>query len=47
MMLSSLVRDHLGIDLDTFYKRLDAGDYDGCDDETTFRLVMLAPFGRA
>ena len=45
-MLRLQVSDRLGISLDEFFRRLDAGEFDESDDENVFRLVMLAPFAR-
>ena len=45
-MLRMQVSDRLGISLDEFFQRLDAGEFDESDDENVFRLVMLAPFAR-
>lgn len=45
-MLRSLVGDRLQLSLETFYERLDNGEYDASDDDQILRLVMLAPFGR-
>ncbi len=45
-MFAREVSDRLGLTRWEFLERLDRGDYDGQDDETIFRLRMLAPFGR-
>jgi len=45
-MLQGLTRDTLGISVDDFLSRLDAGEYDTAEQEDVLRLVMLAPFAR-
>lgn len=45
-MFAQEVSDRLGLTRQEFLDRLDRGQYDGQDDETMFRLRMLAPFGR-
>lgn len=45
-MFDREVSDRLGLTRQEFLARLDRGEYDGQDDETIFRLRMLAPFGR-
>ncbi len=44
VMLGEQVADRLGISLDDFLARRDAGEYDDTDDDQVLRLVMLAPF---
>lgn len=45
-MFAREVSDRLGLTRQEFLDRVDRGEYDGQDDETIFRLQMLAPFGR-
>lgn len=45
-LVDGLTRDRLGISAEDFLGRLDAGDYDGVDDEDIIQLRMLAPFAR-
>lgn len=45
-MLNQHTRDRLGISVEEFLRKLDAGDYLNSDDEDVLRLVMLAPFAR-
>lgn len=44
--LDQRTKDRLGIGVDEFLRRLDAGEYMSTDDEDVLRLVMLAPFAR-
>ena len=46
-ILRGEVFDRLGLTLEKFFSELDRGAYDGTEDESVLRLVMLAPFGRA
>jgi len=45
-MLHEQTCDKLGVSREEFLRRLDAGEYNGTEDETVLRLAMLAPFGR-
>ncbi len=45
-LLAPRVRDLLGISLDEFLERLDAGQYSDTRDDNILRLVMLAPLAR-
>ena len=45
-LVDGLARDRLGIGAEDFLARLDAGEYDGIDDEDVIQLRMLAPFAR-
>lgn len=45
-LVDGLARDRFGISAEDFLSRLDAGEYDGVDDEDVIRLRMLAPFAR-
>jgi hypothetical protein len=45
-MLNGLTRDRLHIGVDEFLANLDAGEYDGTDEEFLLKLIMLEPFAR-
>lgn len=44
--LAPIVESRLGISLEEFLRRLDAGEYDMAEDEGVLELVMMAPFAR-
>lgn len=44
--LAPIIEAQLGISVDEFLRRLDAGDYDAAEDEAVLELVMMAPFAR-
>ncbi|PZE23171.1 hypothetical protein DEI86_15140 [Curtobacterium sp. MCBD17_028] len=43
-MVDEAVRETLGIPLETFRARLEAGAYDGTDDDQIIRLILMLPF---
>lgn len=45
-LVDGLARDRFNISAEEFLSRLDAGEYDGVDEEDVIRLRMLAPFAR-
>jgi hypothetical protein len=45
-MLRHEVGDKLGLSLDDFLRKLDAGEYEGTEDDTILRLVTFVPYVR-